>query len=122
MVTPKPDALQRLRYIEGHVRGIGKMIEAGTPCVDVLRQTYVVRRALDKLDQVLLREHLEHRLPECIREGRDREVLDELAQVFELAHPRSGETDQQPAGDTRGRLGGEMQETQGGDDKRGYRS
>ncbi len=120
MGTPKADAERRLRYIEGHVRGIGKMIEAGTPCVDVLKQTYAVRRALDKLDQVLLREHLERRLPGCIREGRDREVLAELAQVFELASHRARETDQQPADDTRARVGEKIQETQGGDDPGGH--
>lgn len=119
MGTPKADAERRLRYIEGHVRGIGKMIEAGTPCADVLKQSYAVRRALDKLDQVLLREHLERRLPTCIREGRDREVLAELAQVFELASPQGGEMDRQ-LDDTCAGAGEEMQETQGEDDPRGH--
>ncbi len=119
MVTPKEDAARRLRYIEGHVRGIGKMIEAGTPCVGVLKQTYAVRRALVKLDQVLLREHLERRLPECIRDGRDREVLAELAQVFELASRQGGETDRQ-LDDTWAGAGEEIQETQGGDERGGH--
>ncbi|MGN6698891.1 MAG: metal-sensitive transcriptional regulator [Thermomicrobiales bacterium] len=85
MKAPKDDALQRLNYIEGHLRGIRKMVEEDAYCVDVLKQTYAVQRAIEKFEQVLLRGHLSHCVPDGIREGRDTEVLGELEQLFDLA-------------------------------------
>jgi CsoR family transcriptional regulator, copper-sensing transcriptional repressor len=85
MKAPKEDALQRLNYIEGHLRGIHKMVEEDAYCVDVLKQTYAVQRAIEKFEQILLRGHLSHCVPEGIREGRDAEVLGELEQLFDLA-------------------------------------
>lgn len=85
MQIPKDDALKRLAYIEGHLRGIRKMVEEDAYCVDVLRQTYAVQRAIEKFEQVLLRGHLNHCVPNGIREGRDAEVLGELEVLFDLS-------------------------------------
>ena len=85
MKTAKGDALKRLSYIEGHLRGIRKMVDDDTYCVDILKQTYAVQRAIEKFEQVLLRDHLSHCVPDGIREGRDEEVLNELGELFTLA-------------------------------------
>ncbi len=52
------DVLKRLSYIEGHVAGIPKMVEEDKYCVDILRQTYAVRKALEKLEAIVLEENL----------------------------------------------------------------
>src|SRR5437879_6338941 len=49
MQTNREEALRRMASIEGHLRGIRKMIEEDTYCVDILKQTYAVKRAIDKL-------------------------------------------------------------------------
>ncbi len=85
MQGAKEDALKRLNYIEGHLRGIRKMVEEDTYCVDILKQTYAVQRAIEKFEQVLLRDHLNSCVPNGIREGRDDEVLGELEQLFSLS-------------------------------------
>ena len=85
MHAPKDDALKRLNYIEGHLRGIRKMVEDDAYCVDILKQTYAVQRAIEKFEQVLLRDHLASCVPDGIREGRDDEVLGELEQLFALS-------------------------------------
>ena len=85
MKSAKDDALKRLNYIEGHLRGIRKMVEEDTYCVDILKQTYAVQRAIEKFEQVLLRDHLNHCVPDGIREGRDEEVLNELGELFALS-------------------------------------
>lgn len=84
-IAAKDEALQRLNSIEGHLRGIRKMVEEESYCVDILKQTYAVQRAIEKFEQVLLRGHLTHCVPNGIREGRDTEVLSELEQLFDLA-------------------------------------
>ncbi len=85
MQTAKEDAIKRLNYIEGHLRGIRKMVEDETYCVDILKQTYAVQRAIEKFEQVLLRDHLNSCVPNGIREGRDDEVLSDLEQLFTLS-------------------------------------
>ena len=79
------DALKRLAYIEGHLAGIRRMIEADQYCVDVLKQTYAVRRAIEKLEGRILDSHLHGCVVHGIREGRDDEVLKELLELYELA-------------------------------------
>ena len=87
MRTPdsKQEALNRLSYIEGHLRGIRKMVEEDQYCVDVLKQTYAVRCAIEKLETLLLHGHLEVCLPEGIREGKSEELADELEALFALS-------------------------------------
>lgn len=83
--SSREDALKRLTMIEGHLRGIRKMVDEDAYCVDVLKQTYAVQRAIEKFEQILLRDHLNHCVPDGIREGRDEEVLSELAELFTLS-------------------------------------
>jgi DNA-binding FrmR family transcriptional regulator len=77
--------LNRLAYIEGHIRGIRRMVEEDQYCVDIIKQTYAVKRALDKLDVELLRGHLAGCVPEGIREGRADQIVAELSDLFELS-------------------------------------
>jgi DNA-binding FrmR family transcriptional regulator len=81
----KREALKRLAYIEGHLKGIRKMVEEDQYCVDVLKQTYAVQRAIDKFEGILLSGHLNSCVPAGIREGRDEEVITELKELFELS-------------------------------------
>ena len=54
--SAKPDVLRRLAYIDGHLQGVRRMIEDDKYCVDVLKQTYAVRRAIEKLEALHPRE------------------------------------------------------------------
>ena len=85
MENNRDDALLRLSSIEGHLRGIRKMIEEDAYCVDILKQTYAVQRAIDKLDELLLKGHLNHCVPEGMAEGRADQVISELEELFALA-------------------------------------
>lgn len=84
--TTKEDALRRLSYIEGHLAGVRRMIGEDQYCVDVLKQTYAVRRAIEKMEGVLLDGHLHTCVVEGIRDGRDQQVVDELLALYELAN------------------------------------
>jgi DNA-binding FrmR family transcriptional regulator len=88
MRADKHDVLKRLSYIEGHLGGIRKMVEEDRYCVDILRQTYAVRKAIEKLEAMMLESHLHTCVPEGIREGREAAVIDELVQLYTLAGNR----------------------------------
>jgi CsoR family transcriptional regulator, copper-sensing transcriptional repressor len=61
----KDDYLKRLRRIEGQVRGLQRMIEEDTYCIDVLTQVSAVTKALQSVSVGLLDEHVRH----CVREA-----------------------------------------------------
>jgi DNA-binding FrmR family transcriptional regulator len=81
----RADVLKRLAYIDGHLAGVRKMIEEETYCVDVLKQTYAVRRAIEKVESKMLAGHLHHCVVEGIEAG-ESGVLDELVELYELAN------------------------------------
>lgn len=59
----KPKLLNRLRRIEGQVRGVARMVEEDRYCIDILTQTQALRAALTKVEAELLRGHVDH----CVR-------------------------------------------------------
>jgi DNA-binding FrmR family transcriptional regulator len=75
----------RLATIEGHVKAIRRMVDDDEYCIDVLKQTYAVERALKRFESELLRGHLASCVPTAFREGRKNEALAELGDVFDLA-------------------------------------
>ncbi len=84
--TTREQALKRLSYIEGHLAGIRRMIDDDKYCVDVLKQTYAVRRAIEKMESLLLDGHLHTCVVEGVRDGRDQQVIGELLELYELAN------------------------------------
>ena len=82
----RADVLKRLNFIEGHLNGIRRMVESDQYCVDVLKQTYAVRRAIEKMEAIMLEGHLQTCVVEGIKGGREEQVVDELVGLYELAN------------------------------------
>ncbi len=82
----KTETLKRLNYIEGHISGVKRMVEEDVYCVDVLKQTYAIRRAIEKVEAMLLEGHLDTCVVEGIRGGREKEVMSELVELYSLAN------------------------------------
>lgn len=80
----KADVTKRLSRIEGQVRGVSKMVETDTYCIDVLTQVSAVRAALDKVALELLRDHAEHCLSNdaVMPKGKENKV-DELVRAID---------------------------------------
>jgi CsoR family transcriptional regulator, copper-sensing transcriptional repressor len=81
-------ALIRLKNVEGHIRGIERMVEDDVYCIDVIRQIQAVQAALNKVNAMILEEHLNSCLITAVRgenpDERER-VLKEIADVFDMA-------------------------------------
>jgi len=88
MRADKQDTLKRLNYIEGHLGGIRKMIEEDKYCPDILRQTYAVRKAIEKLESLLVDNHLRTCVPEGITSGNGDTIIEELVHLYNLAGNR----------------------------------
>ena len=76
------DLMNRLKRIEGQVRGVQGMLEKDAYCTDILVQVAAVNAALNSFNRVLLTNHLHTCVAENVRAGND-EVLDELAGVLQ---------------------------------------
>ena len=85
MPDQKIDVLKRLAYIEGHLKGIRKMVDDDQYCVDILKQTYAVKRAIDKLEGVLMQGHLDGCVRTGFKEGREDAMVGELHELFGLS-------------------------------------
>ncbi len=84
MQADRADVLKRMNSIEGHLNGVRKMIESDQYCVDILRQTYAIRKAIEKMEAVILEQHLHSCVPEGIKHGREEAVIAELMQLYNL--------------------------------------
>ena len=83
--TTKADVLKRLNFINGHLDGIRRMVESDKYCVDVLKQTYAVRRAIEKMEAIMLSGHLATCVVDGIKDGREDAVVAELSELYEMA-------------------------------------
>jgi CsoR family transcriptional regulator, copper-sensing transcriptional repressor len=73
----KDDYTKRLNRIEGQVRGIRRMIEEDTYCIDVLTQVSAVTKALQAVAVSLLDEHVRHCVKNAVADG-DQQALETL--------------------------------------------
>ena len=80
----KEEALKRLNYVDGHLAGIRRMIEEEKYCIDILKQTYAVRRAIQKIEAVVLEGHLHTHVIEGVKDGQEEAVLGELLELYSL--------------------------------------
>lgn len=76
------DLMNRLKRIEGQVRGIEGMLESGAYCTDILMQVSAINSALNSFNKVLLGNHIKTCVAENIRKGND-EVIDELVTAMQ---------------------------------------
>ncbi|WP_417027438.1 metal-sensing transcriptional repressor [Baileyella intestinalis] len=77
----KKKLMNRLKRIEGQVRGLEKMIEADAYCPDVLIQSSAINSAMNGFSKELLASHLRSCVVEDIRSGKD-EAVDELVELL----------------------------------------
>ncbi|MFZ2489809.1 MAG: metal-sensitive transcriptional regulator [Anaerolineae bacterium] len=82
----KRQLLNRLKSIEGHVRGIQRMVDEETYCIDVIRQIHAVQKALDGVSSLVLENHLNTCVTTAIR-GSDvderQRMIGEIVNVFQ---------------------------------------
>ncbi len=74
----------RLRRIEGQVRGVQRMVDEEAYCVDVLTQISSIVSAIEKVGAILLKDHVEHCVRQSIEKGEDAdEKIEELTSAVE---------------------------------------
>jgi DNA-binding FrmR family transcriptional regulator len=82
------DNLRRLKTVEGHIRGVQRMVKDEAYCIEIIRQIHAIQSALNKISLNILDNHLNSCLISAVKgediEEQDR-VLQEIIDVFEAA-------------------------------------
>jgi len=83
------DNIQRLKTVEGHIRGIQRMLEEDQYCIDIIGQIQAVQAALNKISVRILDGHLNTCLLNAVQ-GNDpaerQQALNEISKLFESAN------------------------------------
>ncbi len=82
------DLIKRLKNIEGHLHGVIGMLEEGAYCINIIQQIQAVQSSLNKVNLMILDNHLHSCVTEAVR-GNDMQsrekVLQEIVQLYETA-------------------------------------
>lgn len=81
----KKKLARRLKIIEGQIKGLQKMVDKDTYCVDIITQTSAVRQALSSIEDVMLENHLSTHVVEQMKNGRHKLATDEIVSVYKLS-------------------------------------
>jgi len=87
----KDEILGRLKIVQGHMRGIAHMVEEDRHPLEVIRQTCAVRRAIDRINGLLLEHHLKRCLSRTLCEGDPetrRQAVEEVLALLQLSARR----------------------------------
>lgn len=77
-------AVRRLKLIEGQVRGLQKMVESDTYCVDIITQVSAVKSALSAVEDLLLENHLSTHVTDQFKDGKKDQATAEILKIYKL--------------------------------------
>jgi DNA-binding FrmR family transcriptional regulator len=80
----KSSRLKRLNRIEGQVRGLARMVEEDRYCIDIVTQIAAVRAALRRVEESVLRDHINHCVRHAIASGDKAEQEQKVAELMEV--------------------------------------
>lgn len=80
----KTRLIQRLKIIEGQIRGLQDLVEKDTYCIDVITQTSAVKQGLSNVEDLLLENHLGGCILNQIKSGQTNKAKEEILRVYKL--------------------------------------
>jgi CsoR family transcriptional regulator, copper-sensing transcriptional repressor len=80
----KASCKKRLNRIEGQVRGLAKMVDEDRYCIDIVTQISAVRTALRRVEEEILRDHVDHCVEHAIKSGDKADQRRKIAELMEV--------------------------------------
>ena len=80
----KTKVIRRLKLLEGQVRGLQKMVDSDTYCIDVITQTSAVKQGLSNVEDLLLENHLGGCILNQVKSGQANKAKEEILKVYKL--------------------------------------
>ena len=79
----RQNVVHRLKIARGHLDKVIEMAEKDKYCIDIINQSVAVQSALKKVDEILLKNHLQTCAVDAIKHGRSTSAVDEIIKVYE---------------------------------------
>ncbi|BBX74962.1 copper-sensing transcriptional repressor CsoR [Mycobacterium shinjukuense] len=90
ITAKKSSALNRLKTVRGHLDGIIRMVESDAYCVDVMKQISAVQSSLERVNRVMLHNHLETCFSAAVLDGRGQAAIEELIDAVKFTPALTG--------------------------------
>jgi len=78
----KNSIINRLRRVEGQVRGLQKMVDGEQYCIDVITQSSAIRSGLSAVEDLMLENHLSEHVIHQMKQGQEKKADGEIISVF----------------------------------------
>jgi len=88
----KTSALNRLKTVRGHLDAVLTMVEDDRYCPEIMKQVSALQASLEKVNRVLLQNHLETCVVHAVEEGRTAQIVDELMETMKFTTTVTGPT------------------------------
>lgn len=86
----KQSAVNRLKTVRGHLDAVVGMVEAERYCPEVMKQISALQASLERVNRILLQNHLETCVTHAVAEGRSAEIVDELMETMKYTAAVTG--------------------------------
>ena len=93
----KKAALNRLKTVRGHLDAVITMVDDERYCPDIMKQVSALQGSLEKVNRVLLQNHVETCVLHAVEEGRSGQIVDELMETLRYTPAITGPTHQEVA-------------------------
>ncbi len=92
----KTGALNRLKTVRGHLDGVIAMVENERYCPDIMKQVSALQGSLEKVNRLLLQNHVETCVMHAVAAGESERIVDELMETLRYTPAVTGPTSQEP--------------------------
>lgn len=86
----KLSVLNRLKTVRGHIDAVIGMVEEERYCPEIMKQTSALQASLEKVNRILLQNHLETCVAHAVSEGRTAEIVEELMETMKYTAAVTG--------------------------------
>lgn len=86
--TTKKQVQNRLRRVEGQIRGLQKMVGEEQYCVDIITQSSAIRSALSAVEDLMLENHLSEHVIHQMKQGQEKKATEEILKVYKVSRKR----------------------------------
>jgi DNA-binding FrmR family transcriptional regulator len=86
----KGSALNRLKTVRGHLEAVIQMVESERYCPQIMKQVSALQASLERVNRILVQNHLETCVPRAIAEGRSEQIVDELMESLKYTAAVTG--------------------------------
>ena len=84
----KKKVLRRLSITQGQLKGLAKMVDDESYCVDIITQSSAIKEALSGVESLILENHLTTHILHQIKTGKEKKAVNEILKVYKLAQKK----------------------------------